>query len=241
MRYSVAVVNQSESVSKSVTAGALAALVSTLQTQVSRDFAPAWGVDADVRLVSDNAAPPGWWQLVLLDDSDSAGALGYHDMTAEGLPLGKVFVRTDLMYGDKLSVTASHELLEMLADPYVSTTAQAADGYHYAVEVCDPCEMDSQGYDIDGVTVSNFVLPAYWRPAGVPGEATDHLNALGGARCPTLLPGGYVSRLDPSTGQWTQVVPPDSTTQQRVRARGPVGSRRWRRTLRRDHWIASEL
>jgi hypothetical protein len=36
-------------------------------------------------------APDGWW-LVFLDNSDQAGALAYHDLTNEGLPLSKVFV-----------------------------------------------------------------------------------------------------------------------------------------------------
>jgi hypothetical protein len=37
-------------------------------------------------------APDSWW-LVFLDNSDQAGALAYHDLTNEGLPLSKVFVK----------------------------------------------------------------------------------------------------------------------------------------------------
>ena len=93
-------------------------VVDALQRQVSNDFLAAWGVDARLTFVpTSSMPPPGTWWLSILDDSDQAGALGYHDLTPDGLPLGKVFAATDLKYGSQWSVTASHELLEMLADP----------------------------------------------------------------------------------------------------------------------------
>src|SRR5260221_12102218 len=76
------------------------AAVPALQMQVQRDFAPAWGTDADLTFVPKGTQPgPGAWWLVILDNSDVAGALGYHDVTSEGLPLGKVFAATDKQYG----------------------------------------------------------------------------------------------------------------------------------------------
>src|SRR5437763_912510 len=96
-------------------------VVDALQKQVHRDFAPAWGVDADLVFCSAGETPPEEaWQLVILDNSDQAGALGYHDLTSSGLPLGKVFAGTDEQYGQKWSITASHELLEMLGDPDIN-------------------------------------------------------------------------------------------------------------------------
>jgi hypothetical protein len=87
------------------------------QRQVSEHFAPTWGVDATLNLVVAGAKPlPGSWWLVILDDSDQAGTLGYHDLTDEAMPLGKVFVKTAQAAGIKWTVTASHELLELLAD-----------------------------------------------------------------------------------------------------------------------------
>jgi hypothetical protein len=68
--------------------------VGPLQTQAYRDFAPAWGIDADLQFVARGARPgAGTWWVAILDDSDQAGALGYYDITSEGLPLGKVFAR----------------------------------------------------------------------------------------------------------------------------------------------------
>ena len=38
----------------------------------------------------------GAWAMVFLDDADSPGALAYHDLTPDGLPESKVFVKTTL-------------------------------------------------------------------------------------------------------------------------------------------------
>ena len=40
---------------------------------------------------------------MFLDNSDQAGALAYHDLTNEGLPLSKVFVKT--IQADNASVS----------------------------------------------------------------------------------------------------------------------------------------
>jgi hypothetical protein len=100
-------------------------------------------VDAELEFVPSGAQPPaGTWWLSILDDSDQANALGYHDLTTDGLPIGKVFAGTDLKVGASWSVTASHELLEMLADPNINLTVfvQNADttGRLYAYERATP-------------------------------------------------------------------------------------------------------
>src|SRR6266852_514158 len=114
----VAVINQSQS----LTDDQVSQAVPALQAQVSNDFAPAWGIDADVTFVPGSQPAPGSWALVIFDNSDQPGALGYHDLTVEGLPLGKVFAGTDIQYGLQWTITASHELLEMLADADIDLT-----------------------------------------------------------------------------------------------------------------------
>lgn len=115
-------------------------IMAALQIQADRDFKPIWGQSTKLTFYGKGCKNPtniAW--LALLDDSDQAGALGYHDLTNDGLPLGKVFAKTDLQYGEVVSVTASHELLEMLADPYISytmLTGQGAQTLGYAWEVC---------------------------------------------------------------------------------------------------------
>src|ERR1700733_14784971 len=142
-------------------------VVNALQQQVTNDFRPAWGTDAELTFIPTGSSPPvGTWWLTILDDSDQAGALGYHDLPPDGLPLGKVFAATDLKYGNSWTVTASHELLEMLADPNINLTVfvegSNTAGVLYAYEVCDACEDDSLGYQIDNVLMSDFVYPSWF-------------------------------------------------------------------------------
>jgi len=107
----------------------IAAAVPALQTQINRDFYPAWGVKANLFFVPKGHKPAkGHWWMAILDNSDVAGALGYHDLTSEGLPIGKVFAGTDMQYGLSWTVTLSHELVEMLADPTINLAAQQAPG-----------------------------------------------------------------------------------------------------------------
>ena len=71
-----------------------------------------------------------------------APALAYHDLTPDGLPLSKVFVRTILQDKASVSVSASHELVEMLVDPAINmmTTGPALQT-SYAHESVDPADM----------------------------------------------------------------------------------------------------
>ncbi len=184
-----------------------------LQIQVSRDFAPIWGTDAIVHFLPKTVTPSAKsWQLVILDDADQAGALGYHDLTAAGLPLGKVFARTTIKAGLQWSVTASHELLEMLGDPDINLTAFVQDtnttGRLYAYEVCDACEDDSFGYDIGTLQptrVSDFVTPAWFEPQGTSLNPT--FDFKGHVTAPfQLLKGGYIGIFDVTSGSgWTQL------------------------------------
>jgi len=218
------------------------ALVPALQIQVHRDFAPVWGQDANLLFVSQGSAPPGSWWLSAFDNSDQAGALGYHDLTPEGLPLGKFFAGTDIQNGTQWTVTASHELLEMLADPDVNLCAylqnNSGDTLFYAYEVCDACEADAFGYSINGTLVSDFVYPAWFESFHQPGSTQFDFQSK--VQQPfQLLSGGYISTLDPSSSNgWTQAVSQEGA--QRYAMRAPVGSRRERRRTPRSHWLRSQ-
>jgi hypothetical protein len=187
-----------------------------LAKQVINDFGPAWGISAHVVFVPKGKKPAaGTWQLVILDDSDQAGALGYHDLTKEGLPLGKVFARTDLVNKLSWSVTISHELLEMLGDPDINLTAfdQSSNtaGMLYAYEACDACEADEYGYQIDGI------------------QALD------------ILPGGYIGVFDVTRGSgWQQKTNQNDKLAILRARRQPRGSRRERRKVPRDQWVRSD-
>ena len=96
-------------------------LITVLQKFVDQYFVPVWGTPA--RLVRTTGFRKGAWALVFLDRADVANALGYHDLTPDGLPLSKVFVKSTLDVGQKVSVTACHELAEMLVDPAINLVA----------------------------------------------------------------------------------------------------------------------
>lgn len=193
----VAVINESTILSTTEVQHAVAAL----DHQVQADFTPHWGVTARVRFYPQHINPPAdAWVLAILDDSDQAGALGYHDLTANGYPIGRVFARTDADYGLSWTVTASHELLEMLADPDCALAAQlGTKAVFVAREIGDPVESDQWAYLVGDVLVSDFVLPSWFqRQAHKPFDFGGHLHSP-----LTLLPGGYVSIWTPKD-TWTQ-------------------------------------
>jgi hypothetical protein len=199
--------------------------VAALQKQLDRDFAPIWGFSARLfgPLPGGQPVPDkGWWQLVLLDDSDQAGALGYHDLTPEGMPLGKVFVAEDMKYGQSWTVTASHELLELLCDPNTSLCAYA-NGTVYSFEIADACEDGQFAYSIDGVLVSDFVTPNWFKPHA---PATARFDYGRHVTAPfQLLSGGYIGIYN-HQGFWTT-----------INARGKIEPPKpGRRTERRQRW-----
>lgn len=224
------------------------------EEQALRDFTPIWGCPP-LRLVfcpKGEAIPTGVWQLVAFDNSDQAGALGYHDVTADGYPIGKFFPGTCQQYNTSWTVDGTHELLEMLGDPQCSTvvnvTANNGQVWQAAFEACDACEDDSMGYEIDGVLVTDFVYPSWFdnrpNPSGVTGlDFKGHLSTSladafkQGNPVASLGVGGYIGLLPPG-GQWQQLVHPDSAQNFEVVSQRE-GSRRARRLRGYDSWVTS--
>lgn len=162
------------------------ALVRALQRYVSDHFAPVWGTPA--KLVRAKDFLPGAWALVFLDRADVQDALGYHDLTPDGLPLAKVFVKTTLEIGDLVSVTASHEVAEMLVDPAVNLWADAPGNVLWAYEMADAVEDVS--FNVNGIAMSDFVFPAYFEMFRKPHSTRfDYCRKV--TRPFQLLPNGY--------------------------------------------------
>lgn len=185
------------------------AYVAAQQIQIDRDFRPLWpGDQVECLFVPPGGnIPDGAWQVLLLDNSDMAEALGYHDATGPGgAPRSKVFVADDLRNGVNWTVTASHETLEMLADPQIDQTTQATiDGvtYEYPMEVCDCCEDDQFAYPINGVHLTDFALRSWFNP-----NDAGPYTFRGTVNAPlTLADGGYTGRREvaPMAGLWSQV------------------------------------
>lgn len=237
-RVTIAVINESTV----LTDAQITPYVVAQQMQVTQDFAPIWGQDATIIQVKKGQTPPaGSWWAVILDNSDLAGALGYHDLTSEGLPLAKIFAGTDIQYGNVWTVTASHEVLEMLGDPYCGTCVQNGNML-YAYENCDAVEADNLGYwkvvaDGSKVKLSDFVYPNWFSAAG-----TGKLDWCGKVTKPfQLAAGGYISVLQLSGGEgWQQIFAQEDNQVQNFQSRARVGSRRERRRTRFDQWVKSQ-
>ena len=230
-RPQIAVLNESTMINDDE----IAPIVAAAQKTVDRDFEPAWGATARLQqLPTGQDPPPNSWWIAFFDDSDVANALGYHDVTDEDLPLGKAFVGTVRHYGASISVDFTHELFEMLADPYVMLDVQIdARGSRYAHEVCDAVEADNLGYHVDGVLISDFVTPEWFAPgfAGpfdFKGHTDESLQLLPGGYIGVWIPGrGWTQRFARGVGDYT-----DELADQPSRIWPRVGSRRQRRGRR---------
>ena len=145
------------------------------------------------------------WKLVFADKSDEAGDLGYHDFTADGRPISYIFAADTKKSGSSMTVTATHEIAEMIADPWISENFQISDTRFFAKEICDPCEADEFAYSIKvepfpAVQVSDFVLPKWFIP-GSTGQFDRNKKIDEPLK---ILPGGYMSVFTPGGG-WRQI------------------------------------
>lgn len=155
------------------------------------------------------SVPVDYWPVILRDDINEPGAAGFHT-DDQGQPFSLVQV------DEKWPFTASHETLEMLADPFGNRTVAGSpppqapspisefERVIYLVEVCDPCESEQLAYSVNGVNVSDFITPHYYDPNGATGV---QYSFRGSVKEPhTVLEGGYVSFGNPLDNQWYQIV-----------------------------------
>jgi hypothetical protein len=197
--WQVALIDQTNA--GAVPSGTLQQLAVVLQQQVDRDLTPAWNVRAEISVPDAGVPIPSDARLLTIVDS-LAGRAGVHT-NSQGQ------VSAEAVSDDQLSITLSHELLEMLVDPGGTTFRQAADidpysrgqQVKYLVEVCDPVAVYS--YYINGVPVSDFVLPSFYDP-----NATGKVDFAGFLSRPlTVRRGCYISWLDPTDARWHELQP----------------------------------
>jgi hypothetical protein len=201
-----------------------------LNKQVARDFGPLWEIEATVSAFETlEAVPVDYWPVIIRDDIDEPGAAGYHT-DDNGQPFS--LVQAD----EGWTLTSSHEVLEMLADPFGNRTIAGSpppdspepvsefERVIYLVEVCDPCEGEQFAYHSNGVTVSDFITANYYDPNGTTGA---RYSFRGNIEAPhTVLDGGYVSFGNPVDNQWYQIIVVGGKTQ--VRKLGVIQAREGR-------------
>jgi hypothetical protein len=179
----------------------LDSFVAALQKFVIDCVAPVWGTPA--RLAQTKDFKKGAWAVVFLDVADAPGALAYHDLTPDGLPLSKVFVRTITEDDASLTVATSHELVEMLVDPAINMMTTGPDAtLAYAYESADPVEADTFSFKVGGFDMTDFVYPSYFE--GFRKAKSTKFDFQGKVTKPfQILAGGY--QLVFKNGKWSQV------------------------------------
>jgi hypothetical protein len=180
----------------------LARVAAALQRQVARDFAPAWDVSGTVdgfpRLED---VPVGYWPMIIVPDV--RGAAGIH-LDKDGQPFALIEM------SDSWSLTASHEMLEMLADPFGNrlvpgpSIKRGQGRVEYLVEVCDPSEAAEFAYTVNDILVSDFYTPRFFDAVRTAATRYSFTGAIERPR--QVLRGGYLSWHDPKTDRWWQQV-----------------------------------
>ena len=195
----IALVSQTSKVSQS----RLAIVSAAIQKQVARDFGPIWEVQATVDAFPKlEDLPAGYYAVIVRDDVQATTGLKgvHHD------PDKQPFALVQSTDDDSWSVDASHECLEMLADPSLnkliaSNSIKPGQGkVEYLLEVCDPCQSRAQAYKVNGVEVSDFYTKNYFDPVQ---SAAVRYSFTGAITAPKqVLQDGYLSWVVPETGEW---------------------------------------
>ena len=177
----------------------LTKVTAALQVQVTRDFTPIWGVTATVTpFLSLEDVPTGYLALVLAASLPGDGH-GVH-YAAGGRPFA-LAKYASLVDPGNWSVMASHELLEMLVDPWGNRVISGGSleddqgQVEYLLEICDPCQKLT--YLIDGVLVSDFVTPDYYSPRWTKDLRYSFTGKISGPR--VVADGGYITWREPGT------------------------------------------
>lgn len=194
----------------------LQAAIRAINRQISEDFEPYWGLGATLRLEGRAGKKPqpqtaadmrGDAIIYLWDETKVDDALGYHEANNRGIPFGFVFTELVKELKEDWTVTLSHEALELVGDPEVNLLVAGPHPhkpgktvFHW-YEMCDAVQ--SEFYEIDGINVSNFLLPLYFTGGEEVGGRNDFLGRA--HRGKTLQsfgvnPGGYIGFFDPDTG-----------------------------------------
>jgi phospholipase C len=209
----ISVVNRAKSISDET----LQCAIRAINRQIAEDFEPYWSFGAKLRLEGAIGATPnkqkleemrGDAVLYLWDQTDVEDALGYHEANFCGIPYGFIFTDLCKKLKEEWSVTLSHEALELLGDAQGNLLVQGPhptdpqrEVFHW-FEMCDAVQ--SEGYAIDGVKLSNFVLPLYFTPEEQAGGRNDFLGRLYKGK-PLhsfgVNPGGYIGYYDPVSKQ----------------------------------------
>jgi len=169
-----------------------------------RDLGPIWDLSATVDTFERlGQVPVGTWPIVI-GGKVPPGAGGFHT-DDNGQPLAIVRATSDI---NVLCQTCSHEMIEMLVDPFGSRFV-AGDSpmpdqgrVNFLVEACDPSEAPQFGYTVNNLLVSDFYTPHYFDPVQSAGVRYSFTGAISEPR--QVLQGGYLSWQEPISKHFFQ-------------------------------------
>jgi hypothetical protein len=187
-----------------VPAATVMQISAALQKQATRDLGPVWDVsgtvDAFERL---GQVPVGTWPIII-GGRVPPGAGGFHT-DQNGQPLALVRATTDI---NVLCQTCSHEMIEMLVDPFGSrfvpgdSPMPEQGRVNFLLEACDPSEGAKFGYTVNNLLVSDFYTPHYFDPVQSSGVRYSFTGAITEPR--QVLQGGYLSWQEPISRHFFQ-------------------------------------
>ena len=222
-------------------------VIRAINRQIAEDFEPYWSFGATLRLEGAVGVRPrqktlsemrGDALIYVWDKIDVEDALGYHDRNDNGIPYGIVSLNECRKAGDNWTSTLSHEALELLGDPESNLLVRGPHPgdkrrvvFHW-FEMCDAVQ--GEYYEIAGVQLSNFILPAYFTRGEQPGSRNDFLaRAYEGRVLQSfgINPGGYLGFYDPEKKTDTTFAHKDDVQAKAVLARKDAAKlgRGWRR------------
>lgn len=217
--------------------------IRAVNRQIAHDFEPYWSVGAALRLEGRSTKTPSQMHLqdmrgdsvlYLWDRVDVEDALGYHDANNRGIPFGFVFTELSKSLGENWTVTLSHEALELIADPEVNLLvagphpANPKKTVFHWYEMCDAVQAES--YKVDGVDVSNFLLPLYFTSEDEFEGRNDFLgrrHKKKALRSFGINPGGYIGFFNPDSGEHeTFALTGDAVAKKRLKVKGKATAAR---------------
>jgi hypothetical protein len=145
-------------------------------------------------------------------------------------------------------VTLSHEALELIGDPAVNLLVagphpgdRRREVFHW-YEMCDAVQAES--YKVDGIDVSNFVLPLYFTRDAEPGSRNDFLGRrFEGETLASfgINPGGYIGFFDPRTRKHeTYAIKGDTLAKRRLDIKSKAQRTRRSMRYRSKHALAAK-
>ncbi len=229
-------------------------VIRAINRQIAEDYQSYWGIGAELRLEGRSAAKPqkqnpvdmrGDAVIYLWDDKHVKDALGYHDKNNRGIPFGFVFPTISMEAGESWTATLSHEALELIGDPESNLLVQGPHPEHpdrmvfHWYEMCDAVQAES--YEIDGVEVSNFILPLYFTSGRETKGRNDFLSKqYDGKTLPSfgVNPGGYIGFYDPATKtDTTYTKPGDALAARKLEVKGKTELARRAIRSKRTHQV----